>query len=32
MQHGMTARAFQLLGHDLPSVMAAIQSEMKLAA
>ncbi|MGB3336788.1 MAG: Clp protease N-terminal domain-containing protein [Devosia sp.] len=32
MQHGTTARAFQLLGRDQASVMAAIQSEMVLAA
>ncbi len=32
VQHGMTAKAFQLLGHGRPSVMAAIRSEMTLAA
>ncbi|WP_108395821.1 Clp protease N-terminal domain-containing protein [Devosia submarina] len=32
MQHGTTNSAFQLLGHNQPSVMAAIQSEMVLAA
>ena len=32
MQHGTTAKAFQLLGRDQASVMAAIQSEMVLAA
>ena len=32
MQHGTTARALALLGRDAPTVMAAIRSEMKLAA
>lgn len=32
MQHGPTVRAFSLLGRDPTSVMAAIQSEMVLAA
>lgn len=32
MQHGTTSRAFKLLGRDMASVMAAIQSEMVLAA
>jgi hypothetical protein len=32
MQHGPTTRAFALLGRDAPTVMAAIQSEMKMAA
>ena len=32
MQHGPTARAFNLLGRDPTSVMAAIQSEMVMAA
>lgn len=32
MQHGTTARAFSLLGRDPAAVMAAIQSEMVLAA
>lgn len=32
MQHGPTARAFSLLGRDQTSVMAAIQSEMVMAA
>ena len=32
MQHGTTRRAFALLGRDAPTVMAAIQNEMKLAA
>lgn len=32
MQHGTTSRAFELLGHYQPSVMAAIQAETTLAA
>jgi hypothetical protein len=32
MQHGTTQRAFALLGRDAPTVMAAVQSEMKMAA
>lgn len=32
MQHGPSARAFALLGRDAPTVMAAIQSEMMMAA
>lgn len=32
MQHGPSARAFALLGRDAPTVMAAIQSEMTMAA
>lgn len=32
MQHGPTAQAFSLLGRDPASVMAAIQSEMVMAA
>ena len=32
MQHGTTMRAFRLLERDQPTVMAAIQSEMQLAA
>lgn len=32
MQHGTTARAFRLLGRDAPTVMAAIESEMVMAA
>ena len=32
MQHGPTARAFGLLGRDPATVMAAIQSEMVMAA
>jgi ATP-dependent Clp protease ATP-binding subunit ClpA len=32
MQHGTTNKAFELLGHHQPSVMAAIQAETSLAA
>ena len=32
MQHGTTQRAFALLGRDAPTVMAAVQSEMMMAA
>lgn len=32
MQHGSTVRAFRLLGRDQATVMAAIESEMVLAA
>ena len=32
MQHGTTIRAFSLLGRDAPTVMAAVQSEMSMAA
>ncbi len=32
MQHGTSARAFALLGRDAPTVMAAIRSEMVMAA
>lgn len=32
MQHGLTARAFGLLGRDPATVMAAVESEMVMAA
>jgi hypothetical protein len=32
MQHGTTVKALRLLGHDQPSAMAAIESEMTLMA
>ena len=32
MQHGTSTRAFALLGRDAPTVKAAIQSEMVMAA
>ena len=32
MQHGPSARAFARLGRDAPTVMAAIESEMTMAA
>lgn len=32
MQHGTSTRAFALLGRDAPTVMAAVQSEMTMAA